>query len=138
MDFDGSGSFPRIVVERIMAGSRIEKQSLLAPGDIITEVNGTIVDSPELLQKLMKDATGIATLKVIPVERSKPIITQLYLRAFFAYDPNFDSLIPCKEAGLSFLPGDILQVLNQDDIYWWQVSRYVFSLGYFFRVSIIL
>jgi len=105
-----------------MAGSRIEKQNLLAPGDIITEVNGTIVDSPELLQKLMKDATGIATLKVIPVERSKPIITQLYLRAFFAYDPSFDSLIPCKEAGLSFLPGDILQVLNQDDIYWWQVK----------------
>lgn len=39
-----------------------------------------------------------------------------------------DNLIPCKEAGLAFSKGDILQVVNKEDSNWWQVSRRVFSL----------
>ncbi|KAF3847067.1 hypothetical protein F7725_004145 [Dissostichus mawsoni] len=31
-----------------------------------------------------------------------------------------DNLIPCKEAGLRFESGDILQIVNQDDVNWWQ------------------
>lgn len=32
------------------------------------------------------------------------------MRALFDYDPTEDNLIPCKEIGVSFKHGDILQV----------------------------
>lgn len=35
---------------------------------------------------------------------------QCYMRALFDYDPTDDTLIPCKEIGLSFKKGEILQV----------------------------
>lgn len=48
---------------------------------------------------------------------------QLFVRAHFSYNPDNDSLIPCHEAGLRFLAGDILQIVNQEDPHWWQVSH---------------
>lgn len=47
--------------------------------------------------------------------------SQAYLKSHFNYNPNTDSLIPCKEAGLAFSKGDILQVVNKEDSNWWQV-----------------
>lgn len=44
------------------------------------------------------------------------------MKCHFDYDPARDSLIPCKEAGLRFNAGDLLQIVNQDDANWWQVS----------------
>lgn len=44
------------------------------------------------------------------------------MKCHFDYDPSHDNLIPCKEAGLSFNSGDILQIFNQEDLNWWQVS----------------
>lgn len=35
---------------------------------------------------------------------------QCYMRALFDYDPKEDTLLPCKEIGLEFKRGDILQV----------------------------
>lgn len=35
---------------------------------------------------------------------------QCYMRALYDYEPNDDTLLPCKEIGLPFLRGDILQV----------------------------
>ena len=32
------------------------------------------------------------------------------MRALFDYDPSNDELLPCKEIGLSFSSGDILQI----------------------------
>lgn len=32
------------------------------------------------------------------------------MRALFDYDPKEDTLLPCKEIGLEFKRGDILQV----------------------------
>lgn len=32
------------------------------------------------------------------------------MRALFDYDPHEDTLLPCKEIGLVFKKGDILQV----------------------------
>lgn len=32
------------------------------------------------------------------------------MRALFDYDPKEDTLLPCKEIGLEFKKGDILQV----------------------------
>jgi hypothetical protein len=46
---------------------------------------------------------------------------KVYVRAYFSYDPAKDKLIPAKEAGLAFDEGDILQILSQDDVHWWQV-----------------
>lgn len=35
---------------------------------------------------------------------------QCYMRALFDYEPEDDTLLPCKEIGLPFQYGDILQV----------------------------
>ena len=45
---------------------------------------------------------------------------QMYMRAQFDYDPSKDDLIPCKEAGLKFQTGDIIQIINKQDPNWWQ------------------
>lgn len=51
--------------------------------------------------------------------------SQIYLKPHFNYNPATDNLIPCKEAGLAFSKGDILQVVNKEDSNWWQVSGHV-------------
>ena len=48
------------------------------------------------------------------------VIFQVKMRPHFSYDPGTDLLIPCKDAGLSFKAGDILEILNTDDALWWQ------------------
>lgn len=49
------------------------------------------------------------------------------MRALFTYDPKLDTLSPCKELGLSFKTGDILQIVDQSDPNWWQAKK-VWSL----------
>lgn len=48
---------------------------------------------------------------------------QLYMRARFNYDPMKDRLLPCKETGLPFQLGDVLEIVNRDDQNWWQVHQ---------------
>ena len=45
---------------------------------------------------------------------------QIYVRAQFEYDPSKDELIPCKEAGIRFRVGDVIQIISKDDHNWWQ------------------
>ncbi|KAJ3580925.1 hypothetical protein NHX12_017305, partial [Muraenolepis orangiensis] len=45
---------------------------------------------------------------------------KIYVRAQFEYDPTKDDLIPCKEAGIRFRVGDIIQIISKDDHNWWQ------------------
>lgn len=45
---------------------------------------------------------------------------QMFVRAQFDYDPQKDNLIPCKEAGLKFQTGDVIEIINKDDSNWWQ------------------
>lgn len=47
-------------------------------------------------------------------------LLQMFMRAQFDYDPKKDNLIPCKEAGLKFQIGDVIQIINKDDSNWWQ------------------
>lgn len=47
----------------------------------------------------------------------------MHVKALFHYDPEEDLYIPCRELGLSFMKGDILHVINQDDPNWWQAYR---------------
>ena len=48
------------------------------------------------------------------------LLFQMFMRAQFDYDPRKDNLIPCKEAGLKFVTGDVIQIINKDDSNWWQ------------------
>lgn len=111
-------------IARIMHGGMIDKQGLLHEGDIIKEINGEVVTTPEELQDKLRLAKGSITLKVVPSYYDVPISSQVYMKALFSYDPNKDKLIPAKAAGLSFQEGDILQILSQEDVHWWQAKHY--------------
>ena len=52
--------------------------------------------------------------------------SQVYVRPYFDYNPANDNLIPCREAGMAFKKGDILQIVNREDPNWWQVSFHPF------------
>ena len=56
----------QLVVARILAGGVIDKQGLLHPGDVILEVNGTPVHTPEELQVEVSRAKENLTLKIGP------------------------------------------------------------------------
>ena len=110
-------------IARIMHGGMIDKQGLLHEGDIIKEINGEPVSTPEELQELLRVAKGSITLKVVPSYYDVPISSQVYMKALFSYDPNKDKLIPAKAAGLTFQEGDVLQIISQEDIHWWQAKH---------------
>ncbi|XP_078701861.1 protein PALS2-like isoform X16 [Branchiostoma floridae x Branchiostoma belcheri] len=113
-----------LVIARIMHGGMIDRQGLLHVGDIIKEINGKDVsNSPEALQDYLKNATGSITLKILPSYQENLPATQVYMKTHFDYDPAKDNLIPCKEAGLAFQKGDVLQIVNQDDANWWQAAN---------------
>ncbi|XP_065356898.1 protein PALS2 [Calliphora vicina] len=134
----------QLVVARIMAGGVIDKQGLLHRGDVILEVNGTPVRTPEDLQVEVSRAKENLTLKIGPnldeeIRSSRLISGQVkqngvakiepgkkltcYMRALFSYNPSEDSLLPCKDIGLSFKSGDILQIINVKDPNWWQAKN---------------
>lgn len=109
-------------VARILHGGMIHRQGSLHVGDEILEINGTNVTnhSVDQLQKAMKETKGMISLKVIANQQSRLPALQMFMRAQFDYDPQKDNLIPCKEAGLKFVTGDIIQIINKDDSNWWQ------------------
>lgn len=53
-----------LVIARILEGGMIEKQGLLHVGDVILEVNGTPVSTPEDLQTEIAKTKDSVTLKV--------------------------------------------------------------------------
>ncbi len=64
----------RCLVARILVGGMIHRQGTLHVGDEIREINGLIVStqSIENLQKLLRDARGSITFKIIPSYRNTP------------------------------------------------------------------
>lgn len=56
----------QLVVARILAGGMIDRQALLHRGDVILEVNGTPVATPEQLQDQILLAKESVTLKIGP------------------------------------------------------------------------
>lgn len=115
-----------LVVARILAGSTIDRQGLLRPGDVIFEVNGVPVATPEDLQMEVSKAKENVTLRIAPSSENDKTARhhQCHMRALFDYDPKEDSLLPCRELGLPFNQGDILLILNQKDPNWWQAKKY--------------
>ncbi|XP_046876687.1 55 kDa erythrocyte membrane protein [Hypomesus transpacificus] len=112
----------KCTVARILHGGMIHRQGSLHEGDEIAEINGTTVanQSVDQLQKILKDTNGVVTMKVIPKMKSRSLVCEMYMRAQFDYDPAKDDLIPCKEAGMKFQTGDIIQIINKQDPNWWQ------------------
>uniref|UniRef100_A0A674EVY8 Peripheral plasma membrane protein CASK n=1 Tax=Salmo trutta TaxID=8032 RepID=A0A674EVY8_SALTR len=104
----------------------------------------------EQLQKMLREMRGSVTFKIVPSYRSQSMSCEkespdlsrqspanghasvtssilvricgsiIYVRAQFEYDPAKDDLIPCKEAGIRFRVGDIIQIISKDDHNWWQ------------------
>ncbi|XP_062287236.1 peripheral plasma membrane protein CASK isoform X4 [Scomber scombrus] len=122
------------IVARIMHGGMIHRQGTLHIGDEIREINGISVanQTVEQLQKMLREMRGSITFKIVPSYRMQgsscedlpstiqPKGRQIYVRAQFEYDPSKDELIPCKEAGIRFCVGDIIQIISKDDHNWWQ------------------
>ncbi|XP_030641648.1 peripheral plasma membrane protein CASK isoform X3 [Chanos chanos] len=122
------------IVARIMHGGMIHRQGTLHVGDEIREINGISVanQTVEQLQKMLREMRGSITFKIVPSYRTQspscedlpstmqPKGRQIFVRAQFEYDPSKDDLIPCKEAGIRFRVGDIIQIINKDDHNWWQ------------------
>ncbi|XP_055086752.1 peripheral plasma membrane protein CASK isoform X9 [Periophthalmus magnuspinnatus] len=108
-------------VARIMHGGMIHRQGTLHVGDEIREINGISVanQTVEQLQKMLREMRGSITFKIVPSYRSQGSC-EIYVRAQFEYDPSKDELIPCKEAGIRFRVGDIIQIISKDDHNWWQ------------------
>lgn len=113
-----------LVIARILHGGMIDRQGLLHVGDIIKEVNGHEVgNNPKELQELLKNISGSVTLKILPSYRDTIAPQQVFVKCHFDYNPFNDNLIPCKEAGLKFSKGEILQIVNREDPNWWQASH---------------
>ncbi|XP_011340274.1 peripheral plasma membrane protein CASK isoform X3 [Ooceraea biroi] len=124
-------------VARIMHGGMIHRQATLHVGDEIREINGIPVQNQSVnaLQKILREARGSVTFKIVPSYRSapppcevqlfriKPLPVLIFVRAQFDYDPLEDELIPCAQAGISFKTGDILQIISKDDHHWWQARK---------------
>ncbi|XP_038218564.1 peripheral plasma membrane protein CASK isoform X3 [Zerene cesonia] len=115
----------RCIVARIMHGGMIHRQATLHVGDEIKEINGTPVANQSVaqLQRMLREARGSVTFKIVPSYRSAPPPCEIFVRAQFDYDPLEDELIPCAQAGIAFNIGDILQIISKDDSHWWQARK---------------
>ncbi|XP_058525629.1 MAGUK p55 subfamily member 7 isoform X2 [Ochotona princeps] len=116
-----------IVVARIMRGGAADRSGLIHVGDELREVNGIPVEDkrPQEIIQILAQSQGAITFKIIPSikEETPSKEGKVFLKALFDYEPSEDKAIPCKEAGLAFRKGDILQVMSQDDPTWWQARH---------------
>ncbi|XP_067285668.1 MAGUK p55 subfamily member 7 isoform X2 [Pseudorasbora parva] len=115
-----------ILVARIMRGGAADRSGLIHVGDELKEVNGIPVDDkkPEEIIRILSQSQGAITFKVVPgiKEEAQSKEPKMFVKALFDYNPADDKAIPCKEAGLAFRMGDVLQVMSQDDATWWQAK----------------
>ncbi|XP_042610033.1 peripheral plasma membrane protein CASK-like [Cyprinus carpio] len=78
-------------------------------------------ESPDLPRQSPANGHSSITSSILDLPSTiQPKGRQIYVRAQFEYDPAKDDLIPCKEAGIRFRVGDIIQIISKDDHNWWQ------------------
>ncbi|XP_072539952.1 calcium/calmodulin-dependent serine protein kinase b isoform X9 [Salminus brasiliensis] len=78
-------------------------------------------DSPDLSRQSPANGHASVTSSILDLPSTiQPKGRQIFVRAQFEYDPAKDDLIPCKEAGIRFRVGDIIQIISKDDHNWWQ------------------
>ncbi|XP_059426276.1 peripheral plasma membrane protein CASK-like isoform X2 [Carassius carassius] len=83
-----------------------------SPANGHSSVTSSILDLPSTIQPKGRQISR-------PAFKDK-MSRKIYVRAQFEYDPAKDDLIPCKEAGIRFRVGDIIQIISKDDHNWWQ------------------
>lgn len=64
---------------------------------------------------LQQNSEGTIFFKLVPSDDGKggQRESKVRVRAHFDYHPENDPYIPCKEAGLGFLRGEILHIVSQ-------------------------
>lgn len=83
-----------------------------SPANGHSSINSSILDLPSTIQPKGHQISRPSIKDTFSIK--------IYVRAQFEYDPVKDDLIPCKEAGIRFRVGDIIQIINKDDHNWWQ------------------
>ncbi|XP_029923060.1 peripheral plasma membrane protein CASK-like isoform X4 [Myripristis murdjan] len=83
-----------------------------SPANGHASVTSSILDLPSTIQPKGRQISRTAIKDKLSIK--------IYVRAQFEYDPAKDDLIPCKEAGIRFRVGDIIQIISKDDHNWWQ------------------
>uniref|UniRef100_A0A673NNB8 MAGUK p55 subfamily member 4-like n=1 Tax=Sinocyclocheilus rhinocerous TaxID=307959 RepID=A0A673NNB8_9TELE len=115
-----------IFIARVIHGGLADRSGLLHPGDKLVEVNGQKVRGlqPERVIQMLVQSQGNILFKVIP-NSPQPANSQpaLYVRAMVDYSPLQDPAIPCPDAGMAFSKGDLLEIVDQRDIRWWQARK---------------
>uniref|UniRef100_A0A672TGE1 MAGUK p55 scaffold protein 4 n=1 Tax=Strigops habroptila TaxID=2489341 RepID=A0A672TGE1_STRHB len=115
-----------ITVARVIHGGLADRSGLLYAGDKLVEVNGVPVEGlePEQVINILALSQGTIMFKLIPIS-VRPVSNQttLYVRAMADYWPLQDPAIPCADAGLPFKKGEILQIVDQNDAFWWQARK---------------
>ena len=112
----------RIKIERIMVGGVAQRQGNLRVGDVILSVNGRRVERADDVINEVRNSDYVV-FTVIPSAHQTQLQRSLYMRTLFTYDPTLDPLLPCKELGIPFVTGEVLEILNQDDPNWWQARK---------------
>lgn len=117
-----------VVISRIVKGGTADKSGLLHEGDEILDIDGTEMKGKDIneVSDMLANMSGRITFTIYPNQeyRTTSVVSgQMHVKALFNYDPEDDLYIPCRELGISFLKGDILHVINQDDPNWWQAYR---------------
>ncbi|XP_071559855.1 MAGUK p55 subfamily member 7 isoform X4 [Temnothorax nylanderi] len=116
----------KIVIARIMHGGAADRSGLIHVGDEVCEVNGISVEgkTPNFVLHILQNSEGTITFKIVPADSKSGVReSKVRVRAHFSYVAADDPYIPCKEAGLDFVKGDVLHIVSQDDAYWWQARR---------------
>lgn len=68
-----------------------------------------------------QNSEGTITFKLVPSDgKGGQRESKVRVRAHFEYNPENDPYIPCKEAGLGFIRGDILHIVGQVG---WQIFK---------------
>ena len=115
----------RLSIARILVGGVAHHHGNLRVGDIILSVNGRKADRPEDVINEVQHSDNRIVFQVIPSTNQGQAERSIYMRALFTYDPSVDPLLPCKELGVPFVTGEVLEVLNQNDPNWWQARKLV-------------
>ncbi|XP_077958382.1 peripheral plasma membrane protein CASK-like [Gasterosteus aculeatus] len=111
----GSITFKIVPSYRSQSGSCDKESpdaSRQSPANGHASVTSSILDLPATIQPKGRQISRPAIKDKLSIK--------IYVRAQFEYDPAKDELIPCKEAGIRFQVGDIIQIISKDDHNWWQ------------------
>ena len=116
----------QVKVARIIQHGFVAKHGYLTAGDVILQVNDQKIDGHFTVadvQALLQQASGKLKLKILPSNKPNRLpLENYFVQANFNYSASNDKMLPAKSVGLSFKKGAILQILSQEDQFWWQAK----------------